>query len=261
MILGCHSYSLCDQSRADAFARLGALGLGSIELWCGHANYRDPDLRTNEVLEEARRHGLTVEAYCVGGLFGLPLEEVESRLRRAFAVATSLQTDLVTGIVDLRALKLVEQLCVRQRMRFAIENHWYTEFARPADFSVLGDVRPCVGIALDTGHFSFLGYSPAAVVSQLGHRTFDVHLKLVHPAGPLRRLRRRWQGHHSLPAAETGPKDGLGPLVESLWAVGFEGLLAIEHESEMSSPAAIDRLRTRVCHVGKDFLEESIHES
>ncbi len=261
MILGCHSYSLCRHPRAEAFARLGALGLGSIELWCGHANYRDPDLRTDEVLAEARRHGLTIESYCVGGLFGLPLEEVESRLRRAFAVATALETDLVTGIVDLRAVKLVEQLCIRQRMRFAIENHWYTEFAHPADFAVLGEMRSCVGIALDTGHFSFLGYSPAAVVGQLGHRTFDVHLKLVDPVGPLRRLCRRWQHQHSLPAAETGPKDGLGPLVEALWAVGFEGLLAIEHESEVSSPAAIDRLRTRVRHVGGNRLEESSRDN
>src|SRR5207253_2383978 len=132
MELGCNSYSLKSASRQSAFASMRALGFDAVELWTGHV--RDAADDPERVATEMQAHGLVPRAYCIGGLFGLPRAEVERRLDAACRFAIALGTDLVTGIVDRDALALVDRICRVHQVRFAVENHWYAEFARPRDY-------------------------------------------------------------------------------------------------------------------------------
>lgn len=232
MDVGCNTYSLSTLARADAFARLGALGFRDVELWTGHASYLRDDVDPAAVAAEARAAGLTVRAYCIGGLFGLPRPLVEARVERAFRFAAALGVNLVTGIVDRDAVPAVDVLCARHGMRFAIENHWYTEFARPVDYTAtLVATSPLVGVNIDTGHFAFLGCDPAEAARLLGARTMNVHLKTVWRPGRLELLRRRLSKRYRMEPALPRPGDGLDAFVAALADAGYGGLLAVEHEA------------------------------
>jgi sugar phosphate isomerase/epimerase len=231
MDVGCNTYCFARLSRGEAFARMGALGLRAVELWTGHASHLRDDVDPAAVAAEARAAGLTLRAYCIGGLFGLPEALVRARVERAFAFARGLGVRLVTGIVDRAAVPAVDALCARHGTSFAIENHWYTEFARPADYAVLAAASPAVGVNVDTGHFAFLGCDLTQVARALGPRTLNVHLKVVRRPGRLELLRRRLQRRYHMEPALPRPGDGLDGFIAALADAGYRGLLAIEHEA------------------------------
>jgi sugar phosphate isomerase/epimerase len=233
MEVACNSYSLRALDRAEAFARLARLDVTAVELWAGHAPCTEPAVRPRAVAAEAAAQGLALRAYCVGGLFGLPVAEVERRLARALEFAADLGVDLVTAIVDPDVAPAVDALARRCRMRIALENHWYTELASPAD--VRRALRPCsrsVGAAIDVGHFVFLGYDLAAVARELGPRTLHVHLKAVRQPTRVERWFRQAQRRYRMDPAPPGFGDGLDRFVPALGAAGYDGLLAVEDESD-----------------------------
>src|SRR4029077_12307422 len=137
-----------------------------------------------QVAAEAAQCGITLRAYCLGGLLGLRPRVVEDRLARAFDFARELGVHLVTGVLDRAAVPVADARAQRQGVRFALENHWYTEIASPRDvLAALDTCSPAVGAAIDTGHFAFLGCNLAAAARLLGRRTLPVHLKGVRRAG------------------------------------------------------------------------------
>lgn len=229
MDLGCNSYSFRSCRRATAFAHMRTLGFHSAELWAGHVHGAEAD--PEAILAEAREAGIALRAFCIGGLFGLPTEHVRDRLHKAFAFARRLGLDLVSGLVDRAALPIAEEACAAHGVRFAIENHWYTEFARPADYAAIDGCSPAIGVNVDTGHFAFLGCDLAAVARTLGPRTFNVHLKTVTVPGRLGRWHKRMRRDHHMAAALPGPRDGLDGFVAALRDTGYDGMLAIEHEA------------------------------
>jgi sugar phosphate isomerase/epimerase len=231
MQIGCNTYSLRALDRAEAFRRLAALDLRQVELWAGHASYRDTDVRPSDVAREATASGLVLRAYCIGGLFGLPRSTVDERLERALWFARELGADIVTAILDPEVVRAADALANRFGMRIAIENHWYTALARPAD--VRRALAPCsgaVGAAIDVGHFAFLGYDPAAVADELGDRTLHVHLKAVQRPTRIERMIQRARRQYRLQSVPPGPDDRLDGFVSALAAHGYDGLLAIEEE-------------------------------
>ena len=231
MEIACNSYSLRALDRTETFRRLAAAGLSAVELWAGHAPYRDGSVRPRDVLREATTHGIRVRAYCIGGLFGLPRPAVDERLERALWFAHELGCDLVTAILDPDVVRGADALATRSGMRIALENHWYTALARPVDVRRALDVcSPAVGAAIDVGHFAFLGYDLAAVARELGSRTHHVHLKAVRRPGSVERMIQRARRHYRMEAAAPGAGDGLDGFVEALSAHGYRGLLAIEDE-------------------------------
>ncbi|MEW6271954.1 MAG: sugar phosphate isomerase/epimerase [Thermodesulfobacteriota bacterium] len=229
MELACNSYSLKTCTRSQAFRLMRRLGFSAVELWAGHV--RDAEGEPGEIAEEAREQGLELRAYCAGGLFDLPPHEVARRLDRAIEIASGLGVDLVTGIVDRSSLGLVDRACSVARMRFAIENHWYAEIAKPADYEALASCSPAVGVNIDTGHFAFLGCDLIEVAERLGARTFNVHLKAVRPPGRIGLWRRRLNRAYRMDAALPGEGDGLNGFVAALRHTGYAGMLAIEHEA------------------------------
>lgn len=256
MEVGCNTYSLKSCSRATAFALMRELGFEAVELWTGHASYLQADCDPRAVAEEARAAGLEIRAFCIGGLFGLPLPSVADRLGKAFVFARGLGVDLVTGIVDRQALEMVDRLCGEHGMRFAIENHWYTDFARPADYAeVLARRSPEVGINIDTGHFAFLGCDLSQVAAALGPRTMNVHLKTVRPPGRAALAIRRWRRQHRMEPTLPGAGDRLDSFVAALGSSGYDGMLAVEHEAETLRLDDLKLYRARAASLLADRAE------
>lgn len=261
MDVGCNTYSVRTLARAEAFALLHQLEFTAAELWAGHANFLSIGLSGRQVAAEAARHGLALRAYCIGGLFGLRPRVVEDRLARAFDFARELGTDLVTGILDRAAVPLADARARRQGVRFGLENHWYTEVARPSEVAAaLADCSPAVGAAIDTGHFAFLGCDLAAAARLLAGRTLHVHLKAVRrpsaAARLLRRVRRRYAMEPSLP----GPGDGFDGFLSALRAAGYGGMLAVEHEGQADLPAALACYRHRAATLANGVAPQAIGE-
>jgi sugar phosphate isomerase/epimerase len=257
MIVGCNSYSLSRLPRYEAFAQMRALGLRDVELWTGHASYLRDEVDPASVASEARVSGLVIHSYGIGGLCGLPLGLVESRLDRAFRFTRGLGIDLVTGIVDRDAVVVADELCNRHGVRFAIENHWYAEIARPEDCAAaVTSASPAIGINIDTGHLAFLGCDLADAARMLGARTLNVHLKAVRAPGRLEVFRRRFQKRYRMEPALPRPGDGLDVFVGTLADAGYRGLLAIEHEAprvEAELPIYRDRARQLVDRVANRY--------
>jgi sugar phosphate isomerase/epimerase len=173
--------------------------------------------------------GIAIQAYSVGGFFRVAISTVETQLASAFAFAKALGVDLVTGVIDRRAVPVVDRLCRRTGIRFAIENHWYADFASADDYlAALRSASPLVGVTLDTGHLLAAGDDPSAALALLGDRVFDVHLKDVDVASVLE----RWLLRRPRMAPRTvGVTDGpIASFIAALGASGYGGCLAVEDE-------------------------------
>jgi sugar phosphate isomerase/epimerase len=244
MELGANTYSLHAFPRPMA---LGLLGLREVELWAGHAPWTPRATRARDVLRDAAHAGVRLRAYCVGGLFGLPLGTVRERAARACALAVDLGVDLVTVIADRAAVPVLDDLASRTGVRIALENHWYTELAEPSDMlAALEGCSPAVGLAIDTGHFAFLGRDLASVAHELGPRALHVHLKVVRAPGRLERYARRVRREFRLKCTTPGPDDRLDRFLTALRATGYDGLLAVEHEVDGDPTAALAAYCQRV---------------
>jgi inosose dehydratase len=149
-------------------------------------------------------------------------------------------------VLDRAAVPVADARAQRQGVRFALENHWYTEIASPRDvLAALDTCSPAVGAAIDTGHFAFLGCNLAAAARLLGRRTLHVHLKVVRrPAVAARLLRQLRKRHHMEPSLP-GPGDGLDGFASALRAAGYAGMLAVEHEGRDELSDALTRYRRR----------------
>ena len=246
MDVGCNTYSLRSLPRSEALAQLRALDFTAAELWAGHANYLSIGISARQVAAEAAGCGIALRVYCLGGLFGLRPRVVEDRLARAFDFARELGVPLVTGVLDRTAVPLADARAQRQGVRFALENHWYTEVARPRDVvAALDGCSPAMGAAIDTGHFAFLGCDLAAAARLLGRRVLHVHLKVVRRPSAAARLLRRLRKRHHMEPSLPGPGDGLDAFASALRAAGYAGMLAVEHEGAGDLPDALGRYRRR----------------
>src|SRR4029450_6234105 len=246
MEVGCNTYSLRGVVRSEALAQLRALDFTAAELWAGHANYLSIGVSPRQVAAGAARCGIALRAYCIGGLFGLRPRVVEDRLARAFDFAREMGVHLVTGVLERAAVPLADARAQRQGVRFALENHWYTEVARPRDvLAALDGCSSAGGAAIDTGHFAFLGCDLAAAACLLGRRTLRVHLKVVRRPSAATRLLRRYRKHHHMEPSLPGPGDGLDAFAAALRAAGYASMLSVEHEGTENLPDALDRYRRR----------------
>jgi sugar phosphate isomerase/epimerase len=227
--IGCQTYSLRRFKLGVMLEDVRKAGFRSIELWAGHADHARGEAGAADVRAAVELMGLEIAAYSVGGFVRAPLTTVAARLEAAFAYARALDVELLTGVVDRRAVPVVEALCRRTRLRFGIENHWYADFARPRDYErALATVSPLVGATLDTGHLALAGGDPVAAVDALGERLFAVHLKDVAPRSRWARLlprRRRLVGC----TLGTGTLD-LEGFLRALADGRFAGSLVIEDE-------------------------------
>jgi sugar phosphate isomerase/epimerase len=227
--IACQTYSLRPYPPSEMLLCARKAGFRAIELWAGHADHREGPAAAARIRSAADGVGIAIRAYSVGGFHRVGLALVERELRSAFAFARALGVDLVVGVIDRRAVPLVDGLCRESGLRFAIENHWYADFARAADYAdALRDASPLVGVALDTGHALAAGEAPGDALETLRDRLFDVHLKDV----VIRRRLERWLLRRPRIDARTiGRGDGaLESFLGTLALGGYVGCLAIEDE-------------------------------
>jgi sugar phosphate isomerase/epimerase len=256
MELGLNTYTFRGLERREALALARECGLGAVELWSGHANYLRVGCDPRVVAAEAADLGIRLRAYCIGGLFGLRARVVEDRLARACAFARGLGVDLVTCILDRAAVPLADARATRAGLRIALENHWYTELARPGDVAAaLAGCSPAVGAAIDTGHFAFRGCHLGVAARRLGARTLHVHLKVVRRPWPGERVVRRLARRHRMEPALPSARDQLDQFLWTLRALGYRGTLAIEHEHPAAAPADVRAYVARAVHAVGDALD------
>jgi sugar phosphate isomerase/epimerase len=244
--IACQTYSLRGLPAPAMFESVRKAGFRAVELWAGHADWSRGPGSAAAVRRAAERVGIRLQAYCVGGQLRQPAATVEARLERAFAYAADLGVGLVTGLVDAAAVGAVDAVCRRTGMRFALENHWYADFARSADFAMLAPLSPLVGVTLDTGHLAAAGEEPLAARAALGPRLMNVHVKDVVVPSRFRRLvwrRPRMEGR-SLGTGEVP----LQPFLAALAADGYAGCLAVEDE-RADLPLAELNAALRACTV------------
>jgi sugar phosphate isomerase/epimerase len=243
--IACQTYSLRCHTGPEALECARKAGFRAVELWVGHADYRRDPASAPDVRRAAERIGLAIQSYCVGGFAREGVATVERRLAAAFGYAAALGVELVTGVVDRRALPVVDRLCRTTGLRFAVENHWYGDFARAADWrEPLGACSPLVGATLDTGHLAAAGDDPTEAAALLGARLFDVHLKDV--VVPRRLDRLVWRRPRMEPVALGAGEVPLADLVHALVRMGYEGGLAIEDERP-AAPLADLQAALRTC--------------
>ena len=213
--IGCQTYSLRRYGLEEMLGSVRKAGFRAVELWAGHASYTEQPSSAARIRRAADEVGIAIQAYSVGGFVRAAVATVEVRLMAAFAYADALGVELVTGVIDRRAVPVVDVLCRRTGIRFAIENHWYADLARAEDYlDALRATCPEVGVALDTGHLAVAGGTPLAAVDLLGDRVFDIHLKDVTVPGRLA----RWLGRR--PRMECRPLGtGEAPVQELLAAL------------------------------------------
>ena len=160
---------------ADLLKHIRSLGYERIELWEAQANYLvlGPD-RAGEVKEIAQSAGISIEAYCVGGLS----QDNIAHAGTALEFARGLGTDLVTGCLDPDLASRVDSLCQEYGVRYAIENHRGAALESPQQVrEVLDKCSQSIGACIDTGHFAIAGYDTVEAARMLADRLYHVHLK------------------------------------------------------------------------------------
>jgi sugar phosphate isomerase/epimerase len=135
-------------------------------------------------------------------------------------IAAALGTTMLSGNVPLDDERLPSLLADRG-LRFAFENHPAEK--TPAD--VLAKIG-ANGACVDTGWFGTQGYSAPQAIEELGDRVWHVHLKDVLAVG---------EPHDTCRWGE-GIVDIEG-CVRALRAIGYEGVIAVEHEPETFDPS------------------------
>ncbi|HZP42486.1 MAG TPA: sugar phosphate isomerase/epimerase [Candidatus Binatia bacterium] len=254
--IACQTYSLRSRSGPDMLESVRKAGFRAVELWVGHADYRADPGSAARMRRAAERTGVALQSYCVGGFVREGVATVADRLARAFAYAAELGVSLVTGVVDRRAIPVVDALCRRTGLRFAVENHWYADIARGDDWRrALVDASPLVGATLDTGHAVAAGEDPCAVLAALGERVLDVHLKDVVVSTRLQRL--LWRRPRMEGRSIGGGDVPIAPLLAALVAADYAGCVALEDERP-DLPLSELQASLRAC---TGFLRAAVRQS
>jgi sugar phosphate isomerase/epimerase len=227
--IACQTYSLRTRPGLDMLESVRKAGFRAVELWAGHADYTSDPGSAARMRRAAERTGVVLQSYCVGGFVREAVATVEDRLARAFDYAAELGVPLLTGVVDGRAVHVVDALCRRTGLRFALENHWYADVARADDFRrVLGKAGPLVGATLDIGHCVAAGEDPQLVFAALGPRLFNVHLKDVVVASRLQRV--LWRRPRMDGRGIGGGDVPVAAFLAALVTADYQGAVALEDE-------------------------------
>ncbi len=122
-------------------------------------------------------------------------------------------------------------------VRLAYHHHMGAYVETPADVDTLmAHTGPDVGLLFDTGHMTFAGGDPAAMLAKHVGRVCHVHCKDVRPEVIRMARNRNWSFLEAvINGAFTVPGDGaidFAPLIAQLRAHGYQGWLVVEAEQD-----------------------------
>jgi sugar phosphate isomerase/epimerase len=203
--------------RLDALlADVRALGFDAVDLWGAHLN---PEWATDAHVDAARqataRHGIEVSTYAVW--------VGPSNIDRACELANAVGAPLIGAGFSGEPERIAPAL-ERHGVRLAVENH---PERTPAELlAKLERGGELFGTTVDTGWWATQGYDAARAIEELGARVWHVHLKDVLAVGEPHETC-RW-GEGIVPIDE---------CVEALKRIGYDGVVAVEHEPETVDPS------------------------
>jgi inosose dehydratase len=136
-----------------------------------------------------------------------------------------------------RKLTAFAEFCAESGVPLAFHHHMGTVVESERDIDrLMASTGQAVHLLFDTGHLTFAGADPMAVLDKHGRRVVHVHAKDVR-AGVLERL--SWNSDSFLDAVLKGvytvPGDGsigFAAIVARLAAIGYEGWFVVEAEQD-----------------------------
>ena len=200
----------------EVLAAIRRLGFDTVDLWGAHLGTEwATDEHVEVAQQELEQHGLRVASYATW----VEPDNVERACELAHALGTSLIGAGFSG--DLHAITPVLS---KYDVTLAVENH---PEKTPAELlEKIEQGEGTMAVTVDTGWWATQGYDPARAIEELGEHVAHVHLKDVKAVG---------EPHDTVPWGE-GIVD-VEACVRALAALGYTGVLTIEHEPEDHDPS------------------------
>lgn len=171
--LGLASYSLRKLSIDELIAACQSLGLTHLTLKEMHLP-REPEALAAAVAKYAAA-GITVN-----GVGVINMKNEAEKVRQDFLYARAAGAPLIIAAPEPEALDLVESLVKEFGLPVAIHNHGPEDKHYPGPSDVMKHIAKRdkrIGVCMDVGHTVRAGEDPVALVSKLGPRLMDLHIK------------------------------------------------------------------------------------
>ena len=230
---------------------LRAHGLRLASGWCsGH-------LVVNDVDSEWKAIAPHVALLKAAGVRAMVYGEVSNTVHGQIATPLSARvklSDADFGRYAERLTQLADRLLAEEGLRLAFHHHVGTIIETPHDIERLIDrTGPSVGLTFDTGHASFGGADPVALLRRCASRVAHVHLKDVRPP-VVSATRERDRSFLSavLDGAFTVPGDGVidfSAVLGCLHQAGYEGWVVVEAEQDPAKAHPLTYARKAHQHI------------
>ncbi|MCW5963530.1 MAG: sugar phosphate isomerase/epimerase [Bryobacterales bacterium] len=190
--LGLQTFCFNDRPFEQMIEAVVATGARGIELFRGHAEpqplHRDrPKLREwrltvdlrhfHDLRQKIHNAGLTILSYDVS----MRSDWTEDEIDRAFQMARSLGTDLITTSSNIAVSPRLDAAAQKHSIRVGLHNHAQQkpdELATAEDYATaLKGRSKWMGITFDTGHFAAAGFDCVPFLEANRERTFALHFK------------------------------------------------------------------------------------
>jgi inosose dehydratase len=165
-------------------------------------------------------------------------------------------TQLEWRIVGAGAERIARAVCEATGLRTAFHHHAATYVETADEINALMRITSAdlVGLCLDTGHATYGGANPVALVREYGRRIWHVHFKDCSPAVAIAARRQGWDyltavRHGVFCELGRGVVD-FGAVTRELRTICYDGWIVVEQDvlPSMGTPAASARRN-------REFLE------
>ncbi|MDX2267196.1 MAG: sugar phosphate isomerase/epimerase family protein [Bryobacter sp.] len=191
--IGAQSYSFRDRDLDAAIAAMQQIGLGSVELWSGHAEPKvargaagREELRKwretvsldhfKTIRQKLDKAGIELWAYNYSFREDFSDKEIE----RGFEFAKALGVNRLTASSNVSTAKRIAPFADKAKVWVGMHNHSNikpNEFATPDDFAEAMKAGKYIGVNLDIGHFWAANFDPVEYIEKNAARIVCIHLK------------------------------------------------------------------------------------
>jgi sugar phosphate isomerase/epimerase len=188
--IGAQSYSFRDRDLDGAIKAMQEIGLGSVELFSGHAEPRIRDRAEmrkwretvsldhfKEIRKKLDDAGIELWAYN----YSFRDDYSDKEIERGFEFARALGVDKITASSNIATAKRIDPFAAKAKVYVGMHNHSNikpNEFATPENFAeAMSGTSKYIGINLDIGHFWAANFDPVEYLEKTAKRTVCIHLK------------------------------------------------------------------------------------
>jgi sugar phosphate isomerase/epimerase len=188
--IGAQSYSFRDRDLDGAIKAMQEIGLGSVELFSGHAEPRIRDRAEmrkwretvsldhfKQIRKKLDDAGIELWAYN----YSFRDDYSDKEIERGFEFAHALGVDKITASSNIATAKRIDPFAAKAKVYVGMHNHSNikpNEFATPDNFAeAMNGTSKYIGINLDIGHFWAANFDPVEYLEKTAKRTVCIHLK------------------------------------------------------------------------------------